>query len=87
MKAELKVPSPSIRRKRLGKVKASKKASPKSEAPKVAKNKMSLIRPNILESIVAPLTKENLLSKLNLPVNCKVKNPNKMSYCKEFNNS
>ena len=59
-KAELSVPSPSILRNRLGSVKARRKASPNIDAPKVAKNKISLINPRTREHIVAPLTTEKL---------------------------
>ena len=62
--AELRVPSRSIRLNKLGIVKASKKASPKKEVPKVAKNKTSLNNPSTLEIRVPPLTTEKLLKKL-----------------------
>ena len=64
MKAELKVPSPNILRKRLGNVKARIKAAATADEPKKEKKKMSRNRPSTLERIVKPLTKERFRENL-----------------------
>ena len=64
MNAELKVPSPSILRKRLGRVKARMKAEAIAEDPKQEKNRISRKRPRTREIIVNPLTTERLLASL-----------------------
>ena len=64
MNAELKVPSPSILRKRLGRVKARMKAEAIAEDPKQEKNRISRKSPRTREIIVNPLTTERLLTSL-----------------------
>jgi len=63
--AEVNVPSPSILRNRLGRVNASKNASPITDVPKMEKNKISLTKPNSLDNKVVPLTTEKFLKRLN----------------------
>ena len=64
MKAELKVPSPNILRKRLGNVKARIKAAATADEPKKEKKKMSRNKPSTLERTVKPLTKERFRENL-----------------------
>ena len=64
MKAELSVPSPSILRKRFGKVKARIKAAATAEEPKNEKKRISLSNPRILENAVRLLTKERFRENL-----------------------
>jgi hypothetical protein len=64
MKAELRVPSPNILRKRLGKVKARIKAAATADEPKKEKKKMSRNKPSTLERTVKPLTKERFRENL-----------------------
>ena len=58
MKAEIKVPSPSILLKRFGRVKAKMNASPYTEAPKALKKRTSLASPIKRETNVRVPTNE-----------------------------
>ena len=71
IKAELRVPSPNIRRKRLGKVKARMKASPISDAPKQLKKSTSLPNPRMRDNKVRELTRDN--RPINFPIDPRLK--------------